>query len=356
MAKRHAEKIRKRRGVSLIELMVVFAITTLLIALLIPAVQQARESARRLHCQNNLRQIGMAFHNYSDTTKSFPPPWILDVQLTDPNASPPVGEITNANAWSMMLLPFMEQENLYEAYDQSVGFWHDDNADAIRTTLPIYRCPSTDDPNPVYDATLPAGEVLFGKVELGALLKWEASASDYTIISGIQDAFSDIHVYAATDPPANLMGALGSGFGPIRDGDDIVDILGRPSSHSMRDIRDGTSATILVAELCGRNELWRKRDQVIEATDVDRQQQAVAGGGGWADFLNGENWLSGTSYDGIADEGPCVVNCTNYRGRSMYSFHEKGLQAVMCDGSVRFLSQAIAPSTFGFMVTRQADD
>src|SRR5688572_27253249 len=96
---------RSRRGFTLIELLVVIAIIAVLIALLLPAVQQAREAARRMQCKNNLKNIGLAFHNYHDTAQFFPMSYMVDV-----------GNF-NAHGWGTMILPYLEQGNLYAKYD-----------------------------------------------------------------------------------------------------------------------------------------------------------------------------------------------------------------------------------------------
>jgi prepilin-type N-terminal cleavage/methylation domain-containing protein len=102
-----------RRGFTLIELLVVIAIIAILIALLLPAVQQAREAARRTECKNHLKQIGIALHNYHDTHRVFPPGWI-------PMPPPPPGTVENSYlpsswAWSALLLPMLDQAPLYDA-------------------------------------------------------------------------------------------------------------------------------------------------------------------------------------------------------------------------------------------------
>ena len=122
------------RGFTLIELLVVIAIIGILIALLLPAVQAAREAARRASCLNNLRQMGIGLHHYHDALGSFPPGGIEPRTPFEPNG--------RQLAWSVFLLPFVEQGPLYNQIDTGFAFDAPENADAAATILSIYICPS----------------------------------------------------------------------------------------------------------------------------------------------------------------------------------------------------------------------
>ncbi|NOX55774.1 MAG: DUF1559 domain-containing protein, partial [Planctomycetes bacterium] len=112
-----SKRFRFRRGFTLIELLVVIAIIAILIALLLPAVQQAREAARRTQCRNNLKQIGLALHNYHDVYGVFPPALINSGRQGDRNTN---GPVLNATAW-IMLLPYVDQAPLYEQYNSNLA-------------------------------------------------------------------------------------------------------------------------------------------------------------------------------------------------------------------------------------------
>src|SRR5262249_9680379 len=124
----------RRPGFTLVELLVVIAILATLVGLLLPAVQKAREAANRTHCTHNLRQIGLALHAYHHAYATFPPGGI--------EWRPP-GDLSKRQlAWSVFVLPYLEQEALYRQLDLSKAFDSPENAEAAATVLPIYLCPS----------------------------------------------------------------------------------------------------------------------------------------------------------------------------------------------------------------------
>lgn len=145
----------RRRAFTLIELLVVIAIIAVLIALLLPAVQQAREAARRIQCKNNLKQIGLALHNYHDTYSAFPPLGFFSTSVT-------------SDSWSThaRILPFIEQANLQNLINWNVSYVAGSTLPAIatvtKTRVPVYLCPS--DPN---DRERPDGAITHYPVTYG---------------------------------------------------------------------------------------------------------------------------------------------------------------------------------------------
>ena len=123
---------RSRRAFTLIELLVVIAIIAVLIALLLPAVQQAREAARRTQCKNNLKQLGLALHNYHDNFKGFP-----------------MGKSSPSMSMHPRILPFIDQGSLYNTIDFNVASSHVNNAAALATNITAFRCPSDPDKMPL---------------------------------------------------------------------------------------------------------------------------------------------------------------------------------------------------------------
>ncbi len=140
-ASRGAEGCR-RCGFTLVELLVVIAIIGVLIGLLLPAVQAAREAARRASCTNNLRQIGLGLHNYHQAMSCFPPGGIEHRAMINPKTGKPYGAAGRQLAWSLFLLPYVEQQPLYQQIDTGKAFDAPENAEAAKTILTFYICPS----------------------------------------------------------------------------------------------------------------------------------------------------------------------------------------------------------------------
>jgi len=330
------------RGFTLVELLVVIAIIGILIALLLPAVQAAREAARRTQCSNNLKQLGLGLHNYHDTHKAFPFAWMLDLRTF------------NVQCWGTRVLPYVEQAAIHQGYDSRVPSFYEasmfgfdntvvqNNIRLICTPLSVFVCPSAPDSLEarVYDGKLPKDAEGPGLPPV--TLTWKAAPSDYCVSTGVRGDFANLAY-------ANVGGAGGNRHGAIQP------MAGQFDDRTSRigDIQDGTSNTFLLGERVGGPDIWL----VGKALDPNYMGGVYHGvnGGGWGDFLNGEHWMSGSLYDGTPgpDGGPCPINCSSARGAGFYGFHPGGCQFLLGDASVRFIAQTVDRYTFAGLITRE---
>ncbi len=160
---RPARRSRKN-GFTLIELLVVISIVGFLIALLMPAVQSAREAARRMQCVNNMKQLGLALQNYVQVNNSFPLGSYVNPAYTLPDY------FTNGNGWLVSVLPYIEQSALYNGYNSLMNAQNMVNMTAHATAISSLWCPS--DPTVSQAADMPAGSVFFA---------WEAANYPSTV-------------------------------------------------------------------------------------------------------------------------------------------------------------------------------
>jgi prepilin-type processing-associated H-X9-DG protein len=289
---RAAAKTR-REGATLLELLAVIFIVGLLVALLLPAIQAAREAARRVKCQNNLRQWGVGIASYENLRNEFPPGY----RLQSPSAS-----------FVPFVLPHVEQEQL--PYDRGRD-WNDPaNAAAIATPLAVLLCPSS---------PLKRG----WDVSAGAA----AAPGDYAPTHGVNAVYCDLAGWPHY-APANENGILI--FEPV----------------IAADVTDGLTQTVLLVEDAGRPQLWRRGTAAV----------GVAENAGWAD-PNYEIALDGsdTLLTGPGQSlGTCVMNCTNHN--EAYSFHPGGANLLFADGAVRLVVESISPKVFAAISTRASHD
>jgi len=302
--------IVSRRGFTLIELLVVIAIIAILIGLLLPAVQKVRDAAARMSCQNNMKQLGLAYHSYASANNDkFPPAY---------EYVPP----TKAHGPGVFLLPYIEQSALFSQYDMKTLFFLGNNAAVIRTPLKVYQCPSTPNPNRLYTVPTALASAL-------GVPPWTAAPADYQPLTGIMGSF--------------WTAAIGTDGGGNRDG-----VLSVNQYINIMAITDGTSNSILLGEIAGKPDKYAQGRLVSSGTEQ---------GSGWGDPLAGENWLSGSDQTGSVSPGTCAIGCTNSQpwgstGRNLYSFHTGGANVALADGSVRFLSSSTSAPVIIYMVTR----
>lgn len=321
--------IRKAIGVSrrfsLLELLVSIGIIGLLIALLAPAVQSNRVAARRLQCLNNLRQIGVAFHNYHAMNNQCPPVYVAIRNHVLDNSLGVKGsqDDPNIHTYGEFLLPYLDQLGLYNKIDfvapyfspidlTSVGLqkYTADNQSVASTTVPTFICPSTPRPSTSFSFTWNIQSVpvtgLYG-------------ANDYGPSCGISGQGSLLS-FVQPPPPLPVNGVMSNNI----------------PHNGIANITDGTSQTALMWETAGRPDLWKFGQ---------RQPESQIQGGGWDDVWNAENWFAGSGANG------CAINCTNAPNTGAYSFHTGGVSFLLCDGSARFLSENTSANIFANLVT-----
>jgi prepilin-type N-terminal cleavage/methylation domain-containing protein/prepilin-type processing-associated H-X9-DG protein len=318
-----------RFAFTLVELLVVIAIIGILVGLLLPAVQAAREAARRMQCSNNLKQIGLAFHNYESAFKSFPAAWYAHGPV------PPY----NLHSGLVGLLPYLEQGPLYAQYDSrfspalatnAIGL---QNSNVIATVLPGFLCPSSPGSgvDRTYTASIPGGAL----PGLPAI-SWKAAPSDYCVTTGVRATFGNI--------------AYSNNQGGNREGVLQWNNVQTPATSKMAQITDGTSNTFLMGERTGGITIYSGTRSITVPAQVGQTN-----GGGWGDPLIGEHWLAGSIRGATAfpiAEGGCPINCTNLRGQGFHGFHPGGAQFVMADGSVQFNAETVDAYTFASRITR----
>lgn len=319
--------IPRSEGFTLIELLVVIAIIGILVGLLLPAVQMAREAARRAQCTNNLKQTGLALHNFESAYRRLPSAGQAKRGGTGPNAGQnvfftPKQDLESlgdaSHSFQTYILPFIEQGNIYDLIniDYRYDFPTDStiastNQRAAKTPLSVYVCPST--PRP-------------------------------TLI--------DFEGYGYTDYSAPV--TVRPGLSGIASQPRFKCALNGDSSRKFARITDGTSNTIAVAEDAGRIDVQMggfmviKTETMDDGTSVDRRSWA------WADPDNAFNVDRLVNNNPIPIGGPdnCkweVVNCGP--NEETFSFHPTGANVVFCDGSVHFVPASIDGKTYAALMS-----
>ena len=320
-------RVRRPRGFTLIELLVVIAIIAVLIALLLPAVQQAREAARRTQCRNNMKQLGLAVHNYESSFGMFPPSRI--------NLTAPIFQ----QSWTVMVLPYLDQGPIYNIYNFNINWYDAANDPATTAKLATMVCPSA--PVDIQSPPTALVQALTSNTRTTAPA-W--GRSDYGSCNAIRNS---VFVLSGL-PSANtkdVFGAMGRGPGGVK----------------IAEITDGTSNTIMIAEDSGRalQFISGKPGANPRVGNVAFGTNFTADGWGWAD-INGGFSLDGANAAGVQNStansgavtsvGTCWMNCTN--DSEIYSFHIGGAMALMADGSVHFLNQSLDGKVIAALGTR----
>jgi prepilin-type N-terminal cleavage/methylation domain-containing protein/prepilin-type processing-associated H-X9-DG protein len=340
----------KPRGFTLIELLVVIAVIAVLIGLLLPAVQQAREAARRVQCRNNLKQIGLALHNYEGTYQVFPR--AFSVTAPDPTVS--VGASTYGASPFTVILPYLDQANLYQKIDINRAALSTINMppvnSAYSTPLTVFLCPSALGNSAVdYSAELANSFNNFGiNVTYPAGLIF--GRSDYAPDAGMQADLAGININAGAsiicEPPD----------GPV----------------TVAGVLDGLSNTMMIVEDGGRPGWYGSKGVASQPaiggyTPAQGSYQggtngpAPQGGGAWADPLNyiatngsdpsGSGIAAGGGFMGIPiAPWSCGNGCSN--DSEVFAFHPGGSNVLFGDGSVRFVINGLSMNLMQALLSR----
>jgi len=298
--------MRKRSGFTLIELLVVIAIIAVLIALLLPAVQQAREAARRSQCKNHFKQVGLAIHNYHDTHGIFP----LSDHRDKGRGGNCTGSLWNVTqvyrySWGAQILPYLDRVAVYRQirFEVSYNVAPSKAVTAVGATIPVFLCPSD-----------PQGEDRVART--GAINNGGPNNKDdlgRSNMSGVADSrtWQCTPAWGRTD---------GNG------------VLYNNSNTRMRSITDGTSNTLLVGEVTGGR-----------PGSFDGNYWAVVNQQDTADGINGPETIPG---GGV----------WNFDSQSFSSYHVGGCHFALSDGSVRFLSQNMSQTVLASLTTRAGNE
>jgi prepilin-type N-terminal cleavage/methylation domain-containing protein len=286
---------RRSPGFTLVELLVVIAIIGVLVALLLPAVQMARESARRMKCANNLKQFGIAMHNYVDVHKSFPLGHLFRGSVDgDPNDA----DGGTGFGWGSAILPYIEQQAIYDQFNFQLPITNNNpsrNLTLAQTHLPMFTCPSDIKPKNRTD----------GQVTDSATSSYKACGTSYDGWQG---------------------GAIGAAPNRLRF-NGMFDRDNRGTALRIPEITDGTTNQFMIAEAKWKMDAnGRNRGRIFGATD----QNDGAVGASNALMLNGQWQMNWTQPEG--NQQP---------HRTVASEHPGGAQLCLADGSVRFVSENI---------------
>lgn len=308
--RRHLERARgctAHRGFSLVELLVVIAIIGILLALILPAVQAAREAARRTTCSNHVKQLMLGFHGHLEAKEAFPPARII---LTG-----------QQHGWIVDLLPYMGGSGIYSIYRRDRNFFATENAAVAKMPLAFTLCPSV--PGSVSDRVYPL------TAASGMPYSTQGAAADYSVVHFL-DGVTANAAGLSCSPNCNTT-AVGPGeLAPVL----YIGAGEENQMHPTGRITDGLSNTVLICEQAGRPDHYVHGIRQPNTTNLLYPAWWMA----WTSYRS----FSFQGYDasGLQPGAACAVNCNNSQGIS--SLHPGGAMVSYCDGSVHFMAENVS--------------
>lgn len=321
----------KRSGLTLVELMAVLTIIGVLIALLLPAILYVRESARRAYCQNNLRQSAIAIQLFHDSRKQLPSLYNGSFEFNGSTKVFPekYWDEYHFHSWQTALLPHLEQSSLFDRLDLKMAASSPSNQSNVKTELSVFLCPSTNN----YTRFRPVSQYSPNEV-IGI-----SARSDYEAIGGILLATESIgNRLSNMQVDEGVWGLPRHVDGRSVDRDGSYDA---PKRTNFREISDGLSNTIVIGEIAGRPDIYKRGKLVSQYGSVDHP------------IINSA-WAISGPYSAILLHKNPTVNETNNGG--LYSFHNSGANIAFADGSIRFLASSTDAAALHAMATRAGNE
>jgi prepilin-type N-terminal cleavage/methylation domain-containing protein/prepilin-type processing-associated H-X9-DG protein len=309
----------RRPAFTLVELLVVVAIIAILVGMLLPAIQSARQAAMRTQCVNNMRQIGVALQNFHDVHGVFPASgW------TRAGPGNPSGKFVG---WRPMTMSYIEQDGLRDLYDFEQHWWDGTNATVAAVPVTVYQCPSVPERREV---TFAAAKSPRPATSFSAPI----APTDYEAVMGVRPASINPHLP-----------------NPLYDANNRYSVMFRNSRTRMARVTDGTATTIIIVECAARPLVYRNR---FANWSLDNDQ-----GIGWADS-EGPFSFDGASGEGSAEGCGPAGTCNHVMNRrndnEPYSFHAGGGNFLFADAHVAFIEETVDLAVLAALCTMSAGD